>query len=84
MGGFSIWHWLVVLVVVLLLFGAGKIPKLMGDMASGIKAFQRGMKEEDTAQAPATTPPAEGTPSPANPAQPTAGQQTNNPTPPRA
>jgi sec-independent protein translocase protein TatA len=52
MGMTSIWHWLILLVVVLLLFGAGKIPKLMGDMASGIKAFKKGMKEdEDPAQA---------------------------------
>ena len=50
MGMTSIWHWLILLVVVLLLFGAGKIPKLMGDMASGIKAFKKGMKDdEDTA-----------------------------------
>jgi sec-independent protein translocase protein TatA len=47
MGSFSIWHWLVVLVIVLLLFGAGKIPKLMGDMAKGVKAFKHGLKEED-------------------------------------
>ncbi len=47
MGAFSIWHWLIVLVVLLLLFGRGKIPALMGDMAKGIKAFKSGMKEED-------------------------------------
>jgi sec-independent protein translocase protein TatA len=47
----SIWHWLILLVVVLLLFGAGKIPKLMGDMASGIKAFKKGMKDDDEANA---------------------------------
>ena len=46
MGTFSIWHWLIVLVVVLLLFGRGKIPTLMGDMAKGIKAFKSGMKED--------------------------------------
>lgn len=48
MGTFSIWHWLIVLAVVLLLFGRGKIPALMGDMAKGIKAFKSGMKEEPT------------------------------------
>ncbi len=53
MGTFSIWHWLIVLVVILLLFGRGKIPALMGDMAKGIKAFTTGMKEE-----PETPPPA--------------------------
>ena len=54
MGSFSIWHWLIVLVVVLLLFGRGKIPELMGDMAKGIKSFKKGMSDEDTADAPKT------------------------------
>ncbi len=49
MGSFSIWHWLIVLVVVLLLFGRGKIPELMGDMAKGIKSFKKGMSDEDAA-----------------------------------
>lgn len=48
MGSFSIWHWLIVLAVVLLLFGRGKIPELMGDVAKGIKNFKSGMSEEDT------------------------------------
>ena len=47
MGSFSIWHWRVVLVIVLLLFGAGKIPKLMGDMAKGVTAFKKGLKDGD-------------------------------------
>ncbi len=46
MGTFSIWHWLIVLVIVLVLFGRGKIPSLMGDVAKGIKAFKTGMKED--------------------------------------
>jgi sec-independent protein translocase protein TatA len=49
MGSFSIWHWLIVLVVVLLIFGRGKIPELMGDMAKGIKSFKKGMAEDETA-----------------------------------
>ncbi len=49
MGSFSIWHWLIVLVVVLLLFGRGKIPELMGDVAKGIKSFKKGMTEEEAA-----------------------------------
>ncbi|MFP6744673.1 MAG: twin-arginine translocase TatA/TatE family subunit [Alphaproteobacteria bacterium] len=49
MGAFSIWHWVIVLVIILLLFGKNKIPTLMGDMAKGIKAFKSGMKEEPTA-----------------------------------
>jgi len=50
MGSFSIWHWLIVLAVVLLLFGRGKIPELMGDVAKGIKNFKQGMSEEDAAK----------------------------------
>ena len=53
MGTFSIWHWLIVLVVILLLFGRGKIPALMGDMAKGIKAFKSGMKEDPETPKPA-------------------------------
>ncbi|RCW86497.1 twin-arginine translocase TatA/TatE family subunit [Phyllobacterium bourgognense] len=47
MGSFSIWHWLIVLAVVLLLFGRGKIPELMGDVAKGIKNFKSGMSDDD-------------------------------------
>ena len=47
MGSFSIWHWLIVLAVVLLLFGRGKIPELMGDVAKGIKSFKKGMSEDE-------------------------------------
>ena len=50
MGSFSIWHWVIVAVVVLLLFGRGKIPELMGDMAKGIKSFKKGMNDEDEAE----------------------------------
>jgi len=47
MGTFSIWHWLIVLVVVLVLFGGrGKIPTLMGDVAKGIKSFKSNMKDQ--------------------------------------
>ena len=49
MGSFSIWHWLVILVIVMLVFGAGKIPRLMGDMAKGVKAFKSGLKDDDEA-----------------------------------
>lgn len=48
MGAFSIWHWLIVLVVVLVLFGGGgKISRLMGDFGKGLKSFKKGMKEEE-------------------------------------
>ena len=61
MGSLSIWHWLIVLAVGLLLFGGkNKVSSLMGDFAKGIKAFKAGMKEEDEAEAsppPAQVPP---------------------------
>ena len=47
MGFGSIWHWLIVLVIVLLVFGAGKLPRIMGDLAKGIKSFRSGMKDDD-------------------------------------
>lgn len=47
MGSMSIGHWIIVLAIVMVLFGAGKLPRLMGDLASGIKAFRSGMKNED-------------------------------------
>ena len=49
MGGVSIWHWIVVGVVVLLLFGRGKVSELMGDVAKGIKSFKKGMADDETA-----------------------------------
>jgi sec-independent protein translocase protein TatA len=54
MGGASIWHWVIVGIVVMLLFGRGKISEMMGDVAKGIKAFKKGMSDEDAA--PAATP----------------------------
>jgi sec-independent protein translocase protein TatA len=47
MGAFSIWHWIIFLIIVLLLFGKGKIPTLMADMAKGIKSFKKNMSEDD-------------------------------------
>ncbi len=48
MGTFSIWHWLIVLAVVLLLFGGrGKISGLMGDFGKGLKSFKKGMKDDE-------------------------------------
>ena len=56
MGSFSIWHWLIVLVVVLVLFGGkGKLSQLMGDMAKGITAFKKGLKEENAVEQDAET-----------------------------
>ena len=47
MGSLSIWHWLVVAAVFMLFFGRGKISELMGDVAQGIKAFKKGMSEDE-------------------------------------
>jgi sec-independent protein translocase protein TatA len=52
MGSLSIWHWVVVLAVGLLLFGGrGKISELMGDFAKGIKSFKKGLSEDEKAEA---------------------------------
>jgi sec-independent protein translocase protein TatA len=48
MGGASIWHWIVVGLIVVLLFGRGKISEMMGDVAKGIKAFKKGMSDDET------------------------------------
>lgn len=62
MGTFSIWHWLIVLAVVLILFGGGgKIPRLMGDVARGVKSFKSGLKEDKAEE--------EDEPEPAKPAK---------------
>jgi sec-independent protein translocase protein TatA len=50
MGSLSVWHWIVVIAVVLLLFGRGKISELMGDVAQGIKAFKKGMSDDAEAK----------------------------------
>ncbi len=47
MGGMSLWHWIVVAIVLLLLFGRGRFSDMMGDVAKGIKSFKKGMAEED-------------------------------------
>jgi sec-independent protein translocase protein TatA len=60
MGGLSIWHWIIIIAVVSLLFGGkGKLSGLMGDLAKGIKAFKSGMKEDETtaSTAPPQVPP---------------------------
>jgi len=54
MGSFSIWHWLIVLLLIMVLFGRGKISELMGDVAKGIKTFKRGMAEDESEPTPPT------------------------------
>ena len=72
MGSFSIWHWLIVLMVVLLLFGSGKISGLMGDLAKGIKSFKANIKEDeaapDASMRAESAPPAGTIPGPQQPA----------------
>lgn len=47
MGGLSIWHWLVVGIVILLLFGKGRFSDMMGDVAKGLKSFKKGLADDD-------------------------------------
>jgi sec-independent protein translocase protein TatA len=55
MGSFSIWHWLIVGAVLLVVFGGrGKISDMMGDVAKGIKAFKKGMSDDEAETAPNT------------------------------
>lgn len=57
--GISIWQILIVVLIVVVLFGAGRIPRLMGDMAKGIKSFKAGMKDDETVDDAATKPAAQ-------------------------
>jgi len=57
MGGLSIWHWLIVLLVVVLIFGTKKLRNIGQDLGGAVKGFKEGMKTEDTAAG--TTPPTE-------------------------
>ena len=50
MGATSIWHWIILLLIVVLLFGRGKISEIMGDVAKGIKSFKAGMADDDKAK----------------------------------
>ena len=77
MGGLSIWHWMVVLLVVLLLFGTGKVSTLMGDFAKGIKAFKKNMADENDVSMEATSERPAGTiAAPNAPATPAAQRET--------
>jgi sec-independent protein translocase protein TatA len=59
MGAMSFWHWALVILVVVLLFGRGKISDLMGDVAKGIKSFKKGMADDEPAAAGADPKPLE-------------------------
>ncbi len=66
MGSFSIWHWLVVLLIVVLVFGTKKLKNIGSDLGGAVKGFKDGMKDGSAPDAPAT---------PAAPAQQVANQQ---------
>ena len=70
MGSFSLVHWVVLILVVILLFGRGRISDLMGDFAKGINSFKKGLADGDTPPAP----PPQVTNSPATPVQPAADE----------
>jgi len=79
MGSFSIWHWLVVLLVVLLLFGGNKLSSVMGDFAKGIKSFKKNMADDTpdaSMEASAEQKPAGNITGPSAQAAPTANQPT--------
>jgi len=78
MGGLSLWHWLVVIILVMLLFGRGRISDLMGDLGKGMKSFKEGMADEnekartgEPRQLPREQQPIDITPSAPPPAEPT-------------
>ncbi|MEW9854423.1 twin-arginine translocase TatA/TatE family subunit [Novosphingobium sp. M1R2S20] len=73
MGGLSLWHWIIVLLVVLILFGRGRISEIMGDFGKGIKSFKEGINDEsgERSSKPSTPPaqiPAQPPETPASPA----------------
>jgi len=72
MGSFSIWHWLIVLVIVLLIFGTKKLRNLGADLGGAVKGFKDGIKDVTAEDKPAETPPPP--PSPAPPPQVGTGQ----------
>ena len=63
MGSFSLVHWVILIIVVMLLFGRGRVSDLMGDFAKGINSFKKGLAEGDTPPA-ANEPPAQVTSTP--------------------
>ena len=56
MGSFSIWHWVVVLVIVILIFGTKKLPSLGSDLGRAIRGFKKGMHDEDASKLEADPP----------------------------
>jgi sec-independent protein translocase protein TatA len=56
MGQIGVWQVILVLLIVLIIFGAGKLPRVMGDVAKGVKNFKRGMRDDDSGEADGTSP----------------------------
>jgi sec-independent protein translocase protein TatA len=78
MGFSSIWHWVIVLLIVLILFGRGRIAEMMGDFGKGISSFKKGLNEteETAAKAARIEPPA---PAPGETPAPTTLDKTDTP-----
>lgn len=70
MGSFSLVHWAILIIVVMLLFGRGRISDLMGDFAKGITSFKKGLADGDTPPAGTPAPPAQVTTTAATPVAP--------------
>ena len=77
MGFGSVWHWVIVLLIVIVLFGRGRISEIMGDFGKGIKSFKQGLNDEENlpVQPPAAQIPASSTPSPDASATPQASEK---------
>lgn len=85
MGGFgSMWHWIIVALVVLVLFGRGRISETMGDFGKGIRSFKKGLGEEDKAPSPPPQPAPQIAPPPSPPAEPVADTTPQAETPPKS
>ena len=65
MGGMSLWHWVIVALVILVLFGRGKISEMMGDFGKGVTSFKKGLAEGDETNKPAAQIPPPAAPAPA-------------------
>lgn len=64
MGGLSLWHWIIVALVILVLFGRGKISEMMGDFGKGVSSFKKGLAESEDITKPAAQIPPPPTPAP--------------------
>ncbi|GKS75521.1 Sec-independent protein translocase subunit TatA [Acidovorax sp. SUPP950] len=58
MGSFSIWHWLIVLLIVVMVFGTKKLKNMGSDLGGAVKGFKDGMKDGSASDVPPATPPA--------------------------